>query len=163
MESFGSETTVVKKTVKKSVKSSKTTSTKKKTVSSTTTESSSISSSSKAESFENSFSNGSLETVERQESLSSNKSIDNSTASLNGAVVKEQQHAVMEAVQETCENHETQQVVNATNVNGETKKKTTNGKRKSKKKKSDEKENFSVVSHEMFQVLKKQIYTNIKI
>lgn len=121
------------------MKSSKTT-TKKKI---STTESSSIASS-KAESFENSFSNGSIEVVEQhhvvehqaqhQESVisSNSKSIDSSSG----------KELMIECAQETQETRENQQL-----ENGE-KKKVTNGRKKSRKsKKSDsEKENISVVS-----------------
>lgn len=128
VESLESETTVVKKSVKKSTKTSKS-SPKKKT---STTESSSITSS-KAESFENSFSNGSVEVVEEhrvetvQTSVKSNKSIDSSSG--KDAIASPQEspeHLPLE--------------------NGGKKK--VNGKKKSKKsKKSDsEKENISVVS-----------------
>lgn len=116
------------------MKTSKTTSSKKnKTVS--TTESSSVTSS-KAASFENSFSNGSVEVVEQhhvvehqavhQESVTSNKSIDSSSATAS--------------IQDSPESPVVE--------NGEKKK--LNGKRKSKKsKKSDEKENISVVSRKV--------------
>lgn len=137
MESFESESTVVKKTVKKSVKSSSKTTTKKKTVSEET--SSITTSSSKAESFENSFSNGSLEMVEHQESITSSKSIDTSTSS-NG-IVKEQ--VVGESIGEPQQLIEG---VGENGVGGETKKKGTIGKKRPKKKRSDEKENISVVS-----------------
>lgn len=124
----------MKKTVKKSVKSSKT-STKKKQIS--TTESSSITSS-KAESFENSFSNGSVEVVEQhhvvehqvavhQESVTSSKSIDSLSAK-----------AAIESIQGTPELPPLE--------NGE-RKKVTRKKSKKTKKGDSEKENISVVSH----------------
>ncbi|CRK98634.1 CLUMA_CG012465, isoform A [Clunio marinus] len=95
-------------------------------------ESSSITSS-KAESFETSFSNGSVEVVEqrqtvKQASLTSNKSIDSASSGKN----------VVESIKDSPEH--------SPHENGEKKK--VNGKKKSKKsKKSDsEKENISVVS-----------------
>lgn len=116
------------------MKTSKTT-TKKNNKTVSTTDSSSVTSS-KAASFENSFSNGSVEVVEQhhvvehqavhQESVTSNKSIDSSSATAS--------------IQDSPESPVVE--------NGEKKK--LNGKRKSKKsKKSDEKENISVVSQKV--------------
>lgn len=133
MESLESEATVVKaKAAKKSVKTTKTTTIRKKGASTT---SSSITSS-KAESFENSFSNGSVEVVE-QHHVEEHQTVQQESVTSRNPVECSSGKEAIESIQSSPDSSPLE--------NGEKKK--LNGKKKSKKsKKSDsEKENISAV------------------